>query len=214
MKNVRFIVLILFSVSTSFAQNGLGLWTGISINKKITDKFSVDINGQSRATDNISYFQSYLGEVGISYKLLKNWELAGYYRYISKRKTESKIFKNRHRFYGDISFEKKLGKLKFENRVRYQHQFKDNDGEIGFDKSYLREKIELSFPNKSKFKPYLSGDLFYQIGGNIDQIRPKVGTSYKINKRNSLDASIFTNYNLLISESISPIISISYKLKL
>lgn len=209
------LIVILFVLSPlfSFSQDGLGLWAGIGVNKKLTKKFSLDLKAQSRIVDNFSYTQSYLAEAGLSYKLRKHWNVAGYYRFISKRKNETSNFKNRHRFYADLSYDNKIGAIKFENRVRYQYQFKDNDGEIGFDKSYIREKIEIAYPNKSNFTPYLSGDLFYEIGGKIDQLRPKIGTSYKINKHHSLDASVFTNINLTETEKASPIISLSYKFK-
>ena len=127
-----FIILLLltFTFNQLYAQNeGLALWNSISVEKKITKKLSVSLSGQARIVENISYAQTYLGEVGLSYKFLKNFEISGNYRYTERRKNENiKTFKSRHRFYADLSYEQKLGFLKFENRLRYQSQFKDNDG--------------------------------------------------------------------------------------
>ncbi len=209
-----FLVIILLLPFISNAQSGLGLWAGASIEKKLNKKFDLQVNGQARFVENLTYVQSYLGEIGLSYKIIKNLEISGYYRFIHRRKDEAKAFKNRHRFYADLAYGQKLGPIKFDYRLRYQHQFKDNDGEIGFDKSYLRNKLEISYPNKSKFTPFVSGDLFYEIGNKFDQLRPKGGLSYKINKHNSIDASIFTNVDLLGVESATPIIGLTYKLKL
>jgi hypothetical protein len=212
-----FCLLILISTLISNklqAQNeGLGLWAGISLEKKIGKKFSINLNGQARLVENIRYTQTYLGEIGLSYKITKNWEISGYYRYVERRKNDLKEFKHRDRFYADLSYEHKIGILKFENRLRYQSQFKDNDGESDFDASYLRNKIELSYPNKSKFTPYVSGDLFYEIGGKIDQIRPKAGFSYKFAKQHSVDAFVFSNVDLVGTESSGAIIGLGYKFK-
>lgn len=214
MKKIIIIFALLLPIFSN-AQNGLGLWTGASIEKKLNKKFSIELNGQARFVENISYVQTYLAELGVSYKIIKNLEISGYYRFINRRKNENKDFKVRHRFYGDLAYGQKLGPIKFAYRIRYQHQFRDNDGEIGFDTSYLRNKLEISYPNKSDFTPYISGDLFYEINGaGFDQLRPKAGVSYKINKKNSIDASIFTNIDLVGTESANPIINLTYKLKL
>lgn len=208
------LITFLFLPFLSQSQDGLALWTGVGVEKKINKKFSVNLNAQARFVENLSFAQTYLGEVGLSYKIIKNLEITGYYRFINRRKDETKDFKNRHRFYGDLSYDKKLGVIKVGYRLRYQHQFKDNDGEIGFDASYWRNKLEVSYPNKTKFTPYISGDLFYQVGSGFDQLRPKAGISYKINKKSSIDASVFTNVDLVGTEKSNPIIGLTYKLKL
>jgi hypothetical protein len=212
--------LLLFALLFTFASHkthaqieGLGLWNSIGIEKKIGKKFSVTANGQVRYVANISYVQTYFGELGVSYKLSKSWEISGYYRYIQRRKNELKEFKNRLRYYADLSFNHKIGIVKFENRLRYQSQFKDNDGETDFDASYLRNKIEISYPNKSIFTPYLSGDVFYQIGGKIEQIRPKAGISLKFAKHHSVDVSVFSNVDLIGTESSDAILGLGYKFK-
>ena len=210
-----FILLLLtLTFTEAYAQNeGLALWNSISVEKKITKKLSVSLSGQARIVENISYAQTYIGEVGLSYKFLKNFEISGNYRYTERRKNETKDFKSRHRFYADLSYERKLGFLKFENRLRYQSQFKDNDGETDFDTSYLRNKLEISYPNKSKFTPYISGDIFYEIGAKIDQLRPKAGVSYKFAKHHTVDVSVFSNVDLVGTESSGAIIGLGYKFK-
>lgn len=212
MKKILFITIALIPLWAQ-AQEGVSLWTGASIEKKLTKKFSVNLNTQARFVENITYTQTYLGEVGLSYKIMKNLELSGYYRFISRRKDEAADFKQRHRFYGDLAYSKKLGAIKLEYRLRYQHQFKDNDGEIGFDKSYWRNKLEVAYSNKSDFTPFISADLFYQIGSGFDQVRPKAGVTYKINKHHSVDGFIFTNIDLVGADKSNPVIGLNYKFK-
>ncbi len=210
------LILIIFIISPLLvkAQEGTGLWTGFGIEKKLTKKLSVNLNGQVRFADNISYAKTYLGEIGLSYQIAKGLEIAGYYRLINRRKDETKDFKIRQRYYADLRYENKLGPIKFDYRLRYQHQFKDNDGATEFDASYLRNKLEVSHSNKTKFTPFVSADLFTEIGGKTDQIRPKAGLAYKINKHHSVEASIFKNIDLIGSENSGPIIGFTYKLKL
>ncbi len=214
MKKIFLVFIALLLSIHLMAQEGTALWSGIQIDKKLHKKFEINFNTQVRIADNISYARTFLAELGGGYKINKNLEVAAYYRFINQRKNEFKDFKIRHRYYADVSYKKKLGLIKFNYRLRYQYQFKDNDNEYVFDASYLRNKIEISYPNKSKFSPYLSADIFYEIGNNFDQIRPKGGVNWEINKNNSIDASLFTNIDFQAQEKSFPIIGLSYHLKL
>jgi hypothetical protein len=112
-----------------------------------------------------------------------------------------------------VSYGKKFGKFKVEDRLRFQYQFKDNDGEIGYDKSYFRNKIEVEYDSKSDFTPFVSADLFYQIGGGFNQIRPKAGVSYKINKKNALQLSVFKDVAINTTAVSQTTFVVGYKLK-
>lgn len=214
MKKLFFIAILFLGATNVFAQVGVGLRSGLSLQKKVTPNVTVNLNGQLRFNNDISYLQTYLFELGGEYKISKLFDAAIYYRFANRRKDETKEFKNRHRFYADLGFDKKFGAIKFENRLRYQHQFKDNDGITEFDASYIRDKIEVSYDSKSKFTPYISNDFFFQIGGTLDQLRPKVGVTYKINKKNAVDLSVFKDIDLVGTETYGPVIGLIYKLKL
>ena len=197
----------------------IGLWSGVGVEKKITKSLSVSVNTQFRFTDNVSILRAYLGEAGVSYKLNKRWEVSGYYRFIGRRKkNDDKTgyeYHPYHRFYADIAYDRKIWKLKFDYRLRYQNQFMDDDSGLENDKSYVRNKFEVSYPNKSRFTPYVSTDFFYQLGGvGFDQMRNKGGIEFAINKRNKIDVSGFTDYRLQGSQENRFLIGVSYKLKL
>lgn len=211
------LTLVLITLGLGFnlmAQEGTALWSGIQIDKKVHKKFEINFNAQVRLADNFSYARTFLAELGAGYKLNKNWEIAAYYRFINRRKNEYKDFKIRHRYYADLAYKKKWGAIKFNYRVRYQYQFKDNDNEYTFDSSYLRNKFEISYPNKSKFSPYISADFFYEISKTFDQVRPKIGVNWEINKKNNLEASLFTNLDFQGIDKAIPIIGLNYHLKL
>lgn len=197
------------------AQDGIGLRTGIGLKKNLTKKWSISAELQTRFNGNISYLQTYLGELGMSYQFLKGLEASAYYRYTYRRKDVTKDFKERHRYYADLSYGRKTGPVKLEYRIRYQHQFKDNDlGQAEFDHSYLRNKLEIAPVLRGKFTPYASADLFYRIGSEIDQLRPKIGVDYKINKKNKVGLSVFKDIDLVDHQKYGPVIGVNYRLKL
>lgn len=81
-------------------------------------------------------------------------------------------------------------------------------------KSYLRNKIELAYPNKTRFTPSISADFFYKIGEDFDQIRYKAGVDYTVNKRNSVGLTFFRDYALVPTDLDVYTIGLTYKLKL
>jgi Protein of unknown function (DUF2490) len=217
MKKIALVLLLLAPFGGYAQATDIGLWTGVGAEKKINKSLSVNLNTQLRFTDNISVLRAYLGEVGVSYKLTKHWEVSGYYRYIGRRKKNDAgtyYYRPYHRFYADVAYDHKIWKLKFDYRLRYQNQFKDdNESGLENDSSYLRNKFELSYPNKSRFTPYVSTDLFYQLGTGFDQMRNKAGVEITINKNNKIDLSGFTDYQLQGSQENRFLLGVAYKVK-
>lgn len=205
---------------TAQAQDpGLGLWTGVSIEKKFTKNFAVQLNGQTRFTEDVSLLGSYLGEVGLQYKLGKNWEVGGFYRYIGRRKwnreTQDWYYRPYHRFYGEISYEEKFWKrLKLQNRLRYQHQFRDDAEGLVVTGNYLRNKLELGYANASRFTPYVSADVFYRVGETVDQIRYRGGVSVRLTKSQSVDVYAFNDTPIGTTDPNEFVLGVTYKVRL
>jgi hypothetical protein len=198
-------LIVLFTIcihGVSYAQAPeIGLWTGFNLEKNIRRSFSFHLNAQVRYRDNLAVRSALLGELGLSYKINKRWEITGYYRYISRRRWDEEYYKYAyqpfHRFYADLSYDQKFRKLKFEYRLRYQNQFEDDSDGLGQDKSHVRNKLEISYPNTSRFKPYLSADLFYRMGTGFNQLRNKAGILIEITKRQSIDLYGFSDYQFI-----------------
>ncbi|GAB3701971.1 hypothetical protein GCM10027592_30830 [Spirosoma flavus] len=212
------------------AQTGtLGLWTGASAEVKLTKAFSIQGTSQLRFSNNMTVTSAYLGELGLSYNITKHWQLTGYYRYVGRRKFDKHIdeyyYRPYHRFYGELTFDQKLNKrIKLDYRLRYQNQFKDDAEGLVADKSYLRNKVELSLNTSSRFSPFVSGDLFYRLGdeeskGLFDQVRVKAGVSADLSSpgarfRHGIDLSVFNDVPLNGNEKSEIIIGVTYKLKI
>jgi Protein of unknown function (DUF2490) len=196
-----------------------GLWTGVNTKKRITKKISVSLNGQHRLAQNFSVTKSWIGEAGLSYKIVKGLEVSAMYRYIYfndyKPKKQIYVYESRHRFYGDIAYQFSVKSFNIENRLRYQNQFKDNAGVLVEDKNYLRYKIGVEYDTDSRLTPLLSSDFFYQLGGaGLDQVRVKAGINIKTFKGQSIDIAPFMN--LPINDPTSNkelIVQLNYKVK-
>jgi hypothetical protein len=194
----------------------IGLWSGVNLQKKLNRSFTLHGHVQARLSENLTVARSYLAEAGLTYKLSKHWEVSGYYRYSLRRKPDGDGYTYRpyHRFYADVSYDHDIWKLKFDYRLRYQNQFKDESNGLESTSSYLRNKFELSYPNKSRFKPYLSTDVFYEVGGQFDQLRNKAGVEIKLNRQHRLDVYGFTDYQLVGRQKNQLIFGLMYKIKL
>lgn len=217
--------LLLVTMFSRAQTPGTGLWTGASADIRLAKTWTLNVNTQVRFSDNIQVTRAYLGELGLSYKLNKHWAVSGYYRYTGRLKKNKEeggyYYRPYHRFYGELNYDQKIGQgLKLAYRLRYQNQFKDDNSAVVADKSYLRNKLELSYSNPSRLTPFVSADLFYRIDntdntGGFDQIRYKAGTNVKFTKAHSLDLFVFTDAALRNSgEDSGLILGATYKLKL
>lgn len=223
--NGLFFTLLVTLPAVGWAQtNGIGLWTGVATDFRLSNKWTLNANAQVRFSDNLQVTRAYLGELGLSYKLTKHWKLSGYYRYTGRLKRNDEktgwYYRPYHRFYGEVSYDHKLWRgLTIDYRLRYQNQFKDDNEAIVADKSYVRNKLELSWANPSRFTPFVSADLFYRVDANdntsgFDQVRYKAGTNVKFTKQHSLDLFVFADRAIRNrDESSGPILGVTYKLK-
>jgi hypothetical protein len=216
--SIRFLAAIIICIhfyESTIAQNNLGLWTGVKVSKKLGSNVQASLNGQTRLGGTVDFLHSYLFDFGIEYKISKKIDIGGYYRWINRRKEEGDIFENRQRYYLDLKYVESFGKIDFLNRVRYQHLFKDNEGDLEFVSNYIRNRIDLGFKASKRFEPYISADFFYSLGDNkFDQIRPRIGADIKLNKKNGINTGLMTNLDLTGDNKAYPIIYLNYRFKI
>jgi len=185
-----FVILVGFS---AFGQSkDAQLWTSINLDKKINRAFSLSLSEEIRFTDNISEIGTQFTDLGITWKLHKNWRLSGNYRFTNKRRLDDSYSK-RHRYYFDLVYRKKFDKLNLSLRTRFQSQYADvNSSETGkIPEYYSRNKISLKYEINKKYTPYLTTELFTPLftteGFYLDNVRYSAGIEYSFNKRSSLD---------------------------
>jgi hypothetical protein len=192
------IILVFFcllSVDLLSQDKDFRVWTSINLEKKINSGFSLLFSETVRFTENASRAGTVFSDFGIRYKLKKKWKITGHYRF-SKFNNGNNFFSSGHRFYIDIAYRQKTNTpLSFTFRGRYQSQYTDmytsNNGLI--PQKRLRVKATASYDLERRYKPYISGELFYELSDNTEyrnqfvNSRYAAGVVYELNKRNSLD---------------------------
>jgi long-subunit fatty acid transport protein len=181
-----------FLISTIKAQvNDAGLWTGISIEKKITQAFAVEFAHEARFNENITEAGSIINELGISYRLNKNSQFSCFYR-LAYQKQLNNMYVPVNKAYADYTYRVKPGDFVVTMRLRFQAQKKnafvfDSDGETG---SAIRPKITVKYPI-GDFSPYFGAEvyvpIFYSGYKPVDKVKLSTGVMYSFNKMHSIN---------------------------
>ena len=124
----------------------------------------------------------------MSYKIIKPLTVGGFYRF-SKKKRVDDFYSNRHRYSFYLSYKLKIKQVKINFREQFQSRYKDIETSAtgGIPKNHLRSKISISYNLEKKYTPYVSAELFYEIGEYIDNVRYKAGVEYEWNKFNTFN---------------------------
>jgi len=156
--------------------------------KKITQKFSTQITQSFRLNENFSELGTSFSEIGVNYKVLKRFSIGATYRFSQKRKIDD-FYSMRHRYNIDVSYKLKIKKLSITLRERFQSRYKDygNREKGNVPKNYFRSKVTMRYNLNKKYTPFVSGELFYQISEQIDNLRFKAGFDYEFNKFSTLN---------------------------
>ncbi len=142
--------------------------------------------------ENFTELGTFFTDIGLTYKISKNFRISGNYRIIEKRRLDDS-YSIRHRYYFDLSYREKFKPIVVQYRIRFQSQYKDvyssSDGMM--PEYYLRNKITLKLDLDKKFTPYIYSELFTPLnkpdGIYIDNVRYCAGTEYKLNRMHSFD---------------------------
>ncbi len=177
-------IIFTFVGNNTFCQTGI--WLKLEAEKAITKKLEFGLSVQARFNELKGPADKYLVDTGIKYGFNKNIWAGIYYRHISDSKKSG--YKTLHRFYGDFGYKlRAFNPIAIDFRFRYQEQFNDDDVGLISDKNYVRNKIGITYKNKSKFEPNLSADLFYRVGSKFDQIRYKATIEYNFTKKQNIE---------------------------
>ena len=86
MKNLFIFTILFLGTQFAQAQDGVGLRSGVNLQKKVTKKVTLNLNSQLRFNNNITYLQTYLFELGGEYKISKAFDAGIYYRFVNRKK--------------------------------------------------------------------------------------------------------------------------------
>jgi hypothetical protein len=213
-KTYLFIAILLSSFYLTAQVNDAGLWLNLDVEKKITQKFSAEFSQALRYNENITEIGTSLSEIGLSYKVIKPLTVGAAYRFSQKKRVDD-FYSNRHRFSFNISYKIKVNQFKISLREQFQSSYKDigvsADG--GIAKNHLRSKITLAYDLEKKYTPYVSYEMYYEIGEYIDNTRYKAGVEYEINKFHIVEISYMIEKEINVNKPwTNYVIGLGYKL--
>ena len=192
------------------AQNDAEVWSGVRLNKKISDNLLLRVRQEVRVNDNISSLKSAFVDIGVHYTLNKHLKVTGNYRYIN----DGKGFFD-HRSYTDLRFKYKSKPFVFSIRNRFQHESQFT--EKGIREELLnRNKFQIAFDLDKKVSPFISTELYYDYYKTlINKVRYTVGLDLDL--KNRMDLCLF--YRLQMEQNVpnpnySYIFGIGYSYKL
>lgn len=147
-------------------------------------------------------------ESQVSYKLLKGLTLSGSYRFIvNPRNTSSTEYL--HRFALEADYGRKVFRFEPSARIKYTNYTEDaSNGD------FLRYRAKVGYDIKGvKLTPFISAEGFHDITENkLYKMRYSLGTSYKLNKHNSIKLGYSLDYYMLEYRN-KHIINLGYKYK-
>jgi hypothetical protein len=209
----------IFFVSIAQAQqNDFGIWAGVSISHKFTQRLSGTVEEQIRLNQNATAIDQYFTDLSLEYSLSKKFKFAFGYRFINN--FQQTYYSKRHRIYADLSYKTKFSMLQFILRTRLQEQQKDiYSSETGYIPAwYSRNKITTKLDLNRKYTPYASAEMMYLIKAPnvsinyIEKWRYCFGVEYDFNRMHSLDFYYLIQRDRMINEPITLYaFSINYK---
>ncbi|MBI4932176.1 MAG: DUF2490 domain-containing protein [Bacteroidetes bacterium] len=221
-----FFAYCLLPVAYCFSQDypDAGSWNTLNIDKAINGKLTALFTEECRFKENFSRLNLFYTNLGIEYKVAKNFKVALIYRWIDKFQDDNS-YSFRHRLMLDLTFKQKFGKLTASYRNRTQVEDRDiyssDNGSV--PEWYSRNKFGAKYDMGKRYIPFASVELRYQFRDprNIEsdktwhRERYVLGAEYKINNKN-----IFSAYYLIQREHnvLSPqnlyIVGLEYSLSL
>jgi hypothetical protein len=161
----------------------LQLWTGAALEKSWKD-WSLTLNEEIRFKKNISEINNYFTELGLRYRINKNFSLEGGYRFTRDRNADGS-YDNLTRYNLDLRFRARLDHISIYYRLRYQKEvegFNLIDPTMDYEK-YVRNRIRVRYNKFIRIKPYVSAELFQlfrpDFYSELDYIRVLGGIRYE-----------------------------------
>lgn len=163
-KSLTYSLTIIWALfSLNFAGHSQEVWTGVSLDYRLTEALGVELEEQFRFEDALRQYRSSFTELGITYRFWENFKLKGQYRYVHRPDDlrRERIDNNRQRVSGDLYFSKKIKKkdLNYYLRLRHQYSWEQNGDEEQITRLRMRFKYLLS----KKAQPYFATELFYEF---------------------------------------------------
>ncbi len=229
-------------VKVDTAPTDFGLWANAELEKSLGKKWDLGFDVGLRTQDGLSSLNRWSIGVSVDFKPTKILAIGAGYTlidshyepsYTTKGNINDEYWRLKNRFYIGAKVKGKWGIIRPSLRLRYQATHKssvsirkyDDDGitlknnntKSAETDNALRTKMALGFKTESRFTPYVSYELYNDLGNSfsLDKSRLEIGTDIKINKNNALGVGyVHTFYSDSNYDDTHNALSISYKINL
>ena len=210
---------LLLATGVSGQYRDAGLWINATLEKKIVKDLDLVLTEELRLNENITEAGAFFTEVGLDYRLYKRLKAGIYYRYINRRNVND-TYRQSHRFFLELAYRPRIERFEIGYRIRFQAQFTDinRQPEGTIPEWYMRHKLQLAYNTKSRFDPYISGELWFNLDplrAEIENLRLTLGIETRITKVHSIDFGyIFQRQYEAMPDEEDYILFIGYKVSL
>lgn len=216
----------LLSPANCFSQTypDAGSWNTFNLEYGLNTRLSALFTQECRIKENFSRLNLFYTNVGLEYKVLRNFKTAFVYRFVNKYQDDN-TFSFRHRLMLDLTYKTKLGKLGLSYRHRLQAEERDMYSSAGglIPEWYSRSKIAAKYDLDKPWAPYISAEFRYQLRDfrNVEsdntwhRSRYCAGVDYKKSERSTFGVYylIQFEYNIPLPED-QYIVGLEYTLTL
>lgn len=194
------VVFILIADVALFAQQeDFRARLGVGLGADITNDISGSVEFEQRLKNNAMDKDRSILQMGLAYQLFSNFELAAAYRlsylYHSYENNETK-----QRVNVDLSYGKKIARLKPSYRCRWQYGAEDIFSRME-SASVIRHRLRLQYdPFGLPLSPYISWESFSELAndaqGILQGVRYVVGLKYDLNQSLSIKGAYLRDVEL------------------
>jgi Protein of unknown function (DUF2490) len=189
MKKLWLNIIFLIAAADGYAQlqRDMVLYTGLTVEKKISRSFTASFFNQYILNQNLNELGRVYSDVGITFNL--NYRFSGelHYRYIKSRNLEN-FYDDLQRPYMDLIYSKRIKKFNINFRTRFQETFYGRHFYETYHQTlaYNNNEITISWRRNYYLQPYVSLETFYPLNNPqrkvIDQWRETIGLYYIFNR--------------------------------
>ena len=166
-------------------QKDFGMWHGISLERKLSQIYSVSFTEQVRLENNALQIKSVFANLAFTYHGWYNLRYILHYRYSIGLK------KSKHRLAGDMIYKLKREKIRTTFNFRLRTLMESSPQDRGEPNDfYMRTKVTAKYNDDFwGFTPFASMELFFRVNHRereTDKFRMGLGATYDLTKRNTL----------------------------
>lgn len=192
MKKLLLILLTPFMCMAQDHYDDAQLWAHVNVEKKLGDKFILQLSLKGRATNNMMAPGRSSVNFGFGYKFSKSIKVVADYGYIKKLRSNGS-YRTYNRANLSLFLKKEVGYWSFIYRNRLQARAK----ELGTDKDnynlyfYDRNKLTIKYDATKRFSFYVFEEVYIPLNDpqffGISRLRSRLGTLINITRTQQLE---------------------------